>query len=115
MEIKDTKAFVEYLLREYPALRGNDDLLYLEFLRRVHPYWNNGRITTNIENATIGEFFTSRKSAKLPSFESVSRCRRKAQEEFPDLRPPKKVQEARRVQEEKFYDYSKLKQQSFDF
>ena len=41
MEIKDTKAFVEYLLREYPALRGNDDVLYLEVLRKTHPYWNS--------------------------------------------------------------------------
>ena len=33
MELKQLKGFVEYLLREYPALRGNDDVLYLEVLR----------------------------------------------------------------------------------
>lgn len=115
MEIIKLYDLVKKLLQEKEELRGDDDLLYLTVIRIVHPYWNNGRITTDIENATIGEFFTSRKSAKLPTFESVTRCRRKVQEEFPDLRPPKKVQEARRVQEEKFYDYSKLKQQSFDF
>ena len=103
MEIKDTKAFVEYLLREYPALRGNDDLLYLEVLRRVHPYWNNGRITTNIENMPIGEFFSERKNMKLPSFESVRRSRAKIMEEHPELKPCEKVQKGREEQREKFY------------
>ena len=60
MELKDTKTLVENLLREYPALRGNDDVLYLEVLRKVHPYWNNESITTNIENMPIGEFFSER-------------------------------------------------------
>ena len=115
MEIKDTKAFVEYLLREYPALRGNDDVLYLEVLRRVHPSWNNGRITTNIENMPIGEFFSERKNMKLPTFESVTRCRRKVQEENADLKPCEKVQAARLKQEEEFYNWSKLKQAEFDF
>ena len=76
MELKDTKTLVENLLREYPALRGNDDVLYLEVLRKVHPYWNSGRITTNIENMPIGEFFSERKNMKLPSFESVRRSRK---------------------------------------
>ena len=115
MELKQLKNFVEYLLREYPTLRESDDVLYLEVLRRVHPYWNNGRITTNIENMPIGEFFSERKNMKLPTYESVSRCRRKTQEEHPDLRPCEKVQEARRTKQDEFYKWSQLKQQSFDF
>lgn len=114
MELKQLKGFVKYLLREYPALRGNDDVLYLEVLRRVHPYWNNGRITTNIENMPIGEFFSERKNMKLPTFESVSRCRRKAQEEHPELRPAERVQESRKRQEEKFYKFA-TKQAEFCF
>ena len=114
MEIKDTKAFVEYLLREYPALRGNDDVLYLEVLRKVHPYWNNGRITTNIENMPIGEFLSVRKNMKLPSFESVRRSRSKIMEEHPELRPAERVQESRKRQEEKFYKFA-TKQADFCF
>jgi hypothetical protein len=64
---------------------------------------------------TVADFFTNRKKYGLPTFESVSRCRRKAQEEFPDLRPPKKIQEARTKREEEFYNWSKLKQAEFDF
>ena len=119
MELKQLKAFVEYLLREYPALRGNDDLLYLEVLRRVHPYWNNGRITTNIENMPIGEFFAERKNMKLPSFESVRRSRAKIMEEHPELKPSEKVQKEREIQREKYYDmatnWKGLKQQDLDF
>ena len=115
MEIIKLYDLVKKLLQEKEELRGDDDLLYLTVIRIVHPYWNNGRITTDIENATIGEFFTSRKSAKLPTFESVTRCRRKVQEERPELKPCKKIQEARTKREEEFYKWSQLKQQSFDF
>ena len=119
MELKDTKTLVENLLREYPALRANDDVLYLEVLRRVHPYWNNGRITTNIENMPIGEFFSERRNMKLPSFESVRRSRAKIMEEHPELKPCEKVQKGREIQREKYYDlatnWKNLKQQDFDF
>ena len=115
MELKDTKTLVENLLREYPALRGNDDLLYLEVLRKTHPYWNSGRITTNVENMPIGEFFAERRNMRLPSFESVSRCRRKAQEENPELKPIEPVQIGREKKRDEFYKWSQLKQQSFDF
>ena len=103
MELKDTKTLVENLLREYPALRESDDLLYLEVLKRVQPYWNSGRITTNIENMPIGEFFSERKNMKLPSFESVRRSRAKIMEEHPELKPCEKVQKGREEQRERFY------------
>lgn len=103
MELKDTKTLVENLLREYPALRGNDDVLYLEVLRKFSPHWNNSRINTNIENVSIGEFFAERKKRKLPSFESVRRSRAKIMEEHPELKPCEKVQKAREEQRERFY------------
>ena len=115
MEIIKLYDLVKKLLQVKEELRGDDDLLYLTVIRIVHPYWNNCRITTNIENATIGEFFTSRKSAKLPTFESVTRCRRKVQEERPDLKPCEMIQKARTRREEEFYNWSKLKQAEFDF
>ena len=115
MEIIKLYDLVKKLLQEKEELRGNDDLLYLTVIKIVHPYWNNGHITTNVENMTIGEFFTYRKNADIPTFESVSRCRRKVQEEKPDMKPCKKIQEARTKQEEEFYNWSKLKQAEFDF
>ena len=112
MELKNLSEIVIETLKQFDFTRGDDDLLYLNVLIKL-----DAKIPTEnlIVDMRLSDFFTNRKRYGFPSFESVSRCRRKAQEEFPDLRPPKKVQEARRVQEEKFYDYSKLKQQSFDF
>lgn len=115
MEIIKLYDLVKKLLQEKEELRGDDDLLYLSVLRIVHPYWNNAHINTNIENAPIGEFFKMRKSAKLPTFESVTRCRRKVQEENHDLKPSEKIQAARLKQEEEFYNWSKLKQGEFCF
>ena len=115
MEIIKIYDLVKKLLQEKEELRGDDDLLYLTVLRIVHPYWNNARINTNIENAPIGEFFANRKKIKLPSFESVRRSRAKVQAGHPELKPCKKIQEGRKKQEEKFYDFSKLKQAEFEF
>ena len=115
MEIIKLYDLVKKLLQEKEELRGNDDLLYLTVIKIVHPYWNNARINTDIENAPIGEFFKMRKSAKIPTFESVTRCRRKVQEENAELKPCEKVQAARLKQEEEFYNWSKLKQAEFDF
>lgn len=114
MELKKLKMLVIQTLKENEAVRGNDDLLYLEIIKKIHPHWNSGRINTDIQNATIGEFFTSRISAGLPSFESVSRCRRKAQEEINGLKPCERIQESRKRQEERFYN-SATKQEEFVF
>lgn len=114
MELKDTKTLVENLLREYPALRGNDDVLYLEVLRKFSPHWNNSRINTNIENVSIGEFFAERKKRKLPSFESVRRSRAKIMEEHPELKPCEVVQKGREEQRERFYKMA-TKQGEFAF
>jgi len=107
MELKQLKDLVIETLKQGETFRENDDELYFAVCVKV-----NSRISDRLlTNMTVGEFFGNRKKYGLPTYESVSRCRRKAQEENPDLRPPKKVQEARRLQEEKFYDFSKLKQQ----
>ena len=112
MELKQLKDIVIETLKQFDFTRGDDDLLYLNVLIKL-----DAKIPTEnlIVDMRLADFFTYRKRYGFPSFESVSRCRRKAQEEFPDLRPPKKVQEAREKQEEKFYNFSKLKQQAFDF
>lgn len=110
MEIIKLYDLVKKLLQEKEELRGDDDLLYLEVLRAVNPHWNNAYINTNIENITIGEFFSERKKRKLPSFESVRRSRQKVQEERPALKPCEPVQKGRERQEERFYNFAKLKQ-----
>lgn len=106
MELNTIKELVEQLLTENEKLRGDDDLLYLEVLRKVQPYWNSGRITTNIVNISIGEFFSKRKANRLPSFESIRRSRQKVQEEKPYLKPKVEIQKGREVQRENYYNFA---------
>lgn len=112
MELKQLKDIVIETLKQFDFTRGDDDLLYLNVLIKL-----DAKIPTEnlIVDMRLADFFTYRKRYGFPSFESVSRCRRKAQEEHPELRPNIVIQEMRKKEEEKFYDFSKLKQQSFDF
>ena len=112
MELKNLSKIVIETLKQFDFTRGDDDLLYLNVLVKL-----DGKRPTEdlIVDMRLAAFFTNRKRYGFPSFESVSRCRRKAQEEHPDLRPCEKIQEARRTKQDEFYKWSQLKQQSFDF
>lgn len=109
MELNLLKDLVTETLKQGETFRENDDLLYLTICIKL--FSNRGSIT----NMTVADFFTNRKKYGLPTFESVSRCRRKAQEENPALRPCERVQKAREYKREEIYHWSQLKQQTFDF
>lgn len=112
MELKQLKEIVVETLKQFDFTRGDDDLLYLNVLIKLDAKIPTGNLIVDMR---LADFFTNRKRYGFPSFESVSRCRRKAQEEHPELRPRKKVQEARRTKQDEFYKWSQLKQQGFDF
>ena len=111
MELKKLNKLVIQVLKDFEFTRGNDDLLYLNVLILVDSKANNTKLITTM---TLSEFYTNRQRCCFPSFESVSRCRRKIQEEHPELKPSKRGQEARKRQEEKFYNYA-TKQAEFSF
>lgn len=60
------------------------------------------------EKAFVQLFFNKkfRKEYNVPVFESVSRCRRKLQQEYEYLRPEKKVQDARTDKEADYIRYA---------
>ena len=105
MELKTVKEMVEKLLKENLILRGDDDLLFCEICRQIKP---------ETQSMSVCEFFLMRKKMGLPSFESVRRSRQKVQEEHPELKPCERVQESRKRQEEKFYNFA-TKQAEFSF
>lgn len=105
MELKTVKKMVEKLLKENLILRGDDDLLFCEICRQIKP---------ETQLMSVCEFFLMRKKMGLPSFESVRRSRQKVQEEHPELKPCERVQESRKRQEEKFYNFA-TKQAEFSF
>ena len=68
------------LLTKYPSLRDSDERL------AANIWYNNIKNVDEIDAITLLSRFAE---GKLPSYESISRCRRKIQEEKPDLRGKK--------------------------
>jgi polysaccharide pyruvyl transferase WcaK-like protein len=73
---------VETYLNKYPLLRDNDEKLMANI------WWKH--VSFNIgENASGKALLSMLAEGKLPSYESISRCRRKIQEKKPHLRGEK--------------------------
>jgi len=68
------------LLTEHPSLRDSDERL------AANIWYNNIKNVDEIDAITLLSQFAE---GRLPSYESISRCRRKIQEEKPELRGKK--------------------------
>ena len=68
------------LLTKHPSLRDSDERL------TANIWYNNIKNVKEINAITLLSRFAE---GKLPSYESISRCRRKIQEEKPELRGKK--------------------------
>ena len=77
-EIKRMKPLVEKLLQEFPLTRDNDNLLLLKV-------WAEQDNTLRMDKL-FSDFSVGMIAGKYMKFESVSRARRKVQEENPGLR-----------------------------
>ena len=77
-EIKRIKPLVKELLKEFPLTRDNDNLLLLKVWAEQD---NTLRMNTSFSDFSVGMI-----AGKYMKFESVSRARRKIQEENPELR-----------------------------
>ena len=80
---------VKKLLTKHPPLRDNDERLMANI------WWNH---IPNIENMNGKEILALIAERKLPSFLSVSRCRRKIQETKPNLRGEKWISRHKRAE-----------------
>lgn len=98
--MEDLKDLVEDILLKNPKTRDSDERLYLEILRLRGFY-----LQPNV--------FVNYKSYKLPSFGSVSRARRKVQEDERknkgiddwELQSTKTVEKYRRQLEKEYREY----------
>ena len=94
MKQKTVEATVKAILTQSKTARADDHYLY---------YLAVGHYTDN-------EFvfaFIHHKQLHLPTFESVSRARRKVQEKHPELRADRGTEQARLNKEIDFYNYYK--------
>lgn len=87
---------VNLILQNKPYTRNSDDILYLAVIESM---------SVNVHSHSIADFFLNRSISCLPSFESVSRARRKAQELYPELRAVANVEAARELREEAYREF----------
>lgn len=89
--LKKMQDKVEYLLEKYPRTRDSDKLL----IGAVYAHFYGVEVgNTSFKEVLLND--------KLPSFETIGRCRRKIQEQREDLRGTK-AKEAERLNAQKEY------------
>ena len=89
--MKDYHTKVRQILSDIPATRDDDMLLYGAFLAKY---------SYVAMDETFYHVCRTARARKLPSYESISRARRKIQEQMPSLRG---TMRRRRLQEEEEY------------
>lgn len=86
---------VLYVLRRYAQTRADDKLLYFWVLRE------EGYFTgVSLEHFLLSDEY-------YPNYDSITRCRRKLQEKYPELRPAKNEQVRRDEAEKDFRAYAR--------
>jgi hypothetical protein len=97
-ELRKTKGYVEYALRNYPECRDSDDLLY----ERVCVM--KGYDTRCI---SLHDAMCHRKRYSLPKYESVRRARQKVVKAFPELAGSSDTEAYRVTLEETYLDFAR--------
>lgn len=88
---------VKDILINVPETRSDD------FYLLVHVYY---KLNPDIINISFSQVMLAHKDLHLPYYESVSRCRRKLQSQYEELRPSKEVQDARINKESDYINYA---------
>lgn len=83
MDLLKLKDVVKEALMTLPKTRENDNFLVVKIWGRH--FKNNNR---KFSETNLIDFLTEFSNGDLPSFESITRCRRKLQELHPELRGP---------------------------
>ena len=89
---------VYQVLQEVPETRKGDFVLVAEVYNKINP---------ELKYLRFSEVMLAHKELKLPYFESISRCRRRLQNIFEELRPSKEVQEARDEEQLVYREYAR--------
>lgn len=92
-ELKRARTIVKEVLEECPMSRNSDNVLYTKVIEKV----NKGAI-----DRPFSDVMLNLKELGLPCYETISRTRRRLQEEFPELQACEEVQDFRTEREEEF-------------
>ena len=88
---------VREIMIDDPVTRGDDDILYVRVLKKAG---------IEINNITAETYIMNYRRLKLPTIESVGRCRRRIQAKDETLKPTPEIELKRRKTEQSYYYYS---------
>ena len=102
MIFKTIKELVQGILLENEEARNSDKVLYMRVLAEyaVKDKEDYLKMPTWV-------FWSTVYGTKVPSIESVGRCRRKIQEKYPQLRASEEVQASRKALEEEYREFAR--------
>ena len=86
---------IRKILVNYPETRNDDNVLIYQYLKEYH----------DIDLISVKDLFLNGRKLGIPSFESITRCRRKIQEHSPYLRCTEKIDKIRYTHTLKIRDY----------
>lgn len=101
-ELGKTTDLVHSILRVSQESRDSDSVLYCKVLERY-----GIKLGIDFTRVSVASFFKSYKNYNIPSIETVGRCRRKLQEEYPELRGSDAVEAQRGAREKQFRHYAR--------
>lgn len=101
-ELKTTTDIVETIMQTAEETRNNDNLLYLRLLDVLGKHRGIDYI-----HMTVIDFFRRLPELDIPTIETVSRLRRKVQQENPELKANAEVTAFRAEREEMFREYAR--------
>lgn len=104
MKLKNLESMVLKILQKYEATRSDDFVLIYAVYREIAIH---KEICFNMPlTDSFCDMMMNHKKYGFPSFESVTRTRRKIFETHPELKP-KKITKERKKAEEEYKEYSK--------
>lgn len=88
---------VEDVLRKSEKARNDSHYLYVEVLRKI----DAGQVNNNF----LLTFLNAKMSKKNPVMETVTRCKRKLCEKFPELKGTEETEKARKERQINMFEY----------
>ena len=98
MKFRNLTEMIKEILEQQPETRSSDNKLYIEVLKRC--------TNQNVLNMPVQLFYQNLTEWQLPSIETVGRCRRKAQQENPNLKASVEVNNFRYDRETEFIEFA---------
>ena len=100
MKLSNTANLVKEILTDKPETRDDDYLLWVEVIKRT----TKDKFDYSMSFVT---FLYTARFLNIPQFETVSRARRKVQEQHPELKGTEKVRKAREDMQVDFKDFAR--------